>query len=95
MTKTFITLQVGYSWSRMYGKTAEYFTTIIINGNDIKSISHYGMYGSDERINRALTEKGYENKYIANDYGLITRKEAWKGFMSENEALEEIKKEIK
>lgn len=89
--KTFITLKVGYT-AGIYGCSNEYFTTIIINKNDISSISHYGMYGSEERINRTLKDKGFIEKYIPNDFGKMTRKQVWQGFISEVEAVKKIKK---
>ena len=94
MKKQFITLQMGYSWSKMYGKTNDYFTTIIFTGDDVTSISHRGLYGSDDRINNALKDKGYKEIYISSDYGLITRSKAWKGFISEHEALQIINKTL-
>ena len=87
--KIFITMKVGYSWSKMYGKTNEYFTTIIINENVITSISYKGMYGAEERVGRALKDKGYDEKYIPSDYGLMKSREAWKGFIYESEAVKE------
>lgn len=94
--KTFITLKVGYTRG-IYGCSNEYFNTIIINTRakeQIKHIAHYGMYGSEERINKALEAKGYKNTYIPNDFGKMTQKEVWKGFVSEYTALEEIKKDF-
>lgn len=88
--KTFITLKVGYT-KGIYGCSGEYFNTIIINGKEISYIPHYGLYGSEDRINHALKDKGYTEKYIPNDFGLMKQREIWKGFMSEQEALEEIK----
>ena len=89
--KLFTTIKVGYSRG-IYGCSAEYFTTIIINGETMTSVSHYGMYGSEERINRTLKDMGYTEKYTPSDFGLIPSRKAWKGFLSETEAIAEIKK---
>lgn len=89
--KQFTTLKVGYSRG-IYGCSNEYFTTIVVNNNEMTSISHCGMYGSEERINQTLKDAGFIEKYIASDFGLIKSREAWKGFISETEAIAEIKK---
>ena len=88
--KQYITLKAGYSHSRMYGLTQEYFTTIIIDGKNISSVSHSGMYGSEERVNRALKAKGYEEKYVPTDCGEMPIRKAWNGFVSEKEAIEQV-----
>ena len=87
--KTYITLKVGYT-AGVYGCSNEYFNTIIINGDEITNIAHYGMYGSDDRINKALEAKGFTGKYIPNDFGKMTKKDIWKGFVSEYTAIEDI-----
>lgn len=91
--KQFTTIKVGYTHG-IYGCSGEYFTTIIINGSKHASINHYGLYGSEERVNQALKAKGYKEFYTPSDYGKMTKKEVWKGFMSENEAIDKIKKEL-
>lgn len=90
MNKQFITLKVGYSRG-IYGCSDEYFTTIIINGDDIKSISYSGLYGSEERINAILKDSGYKQKHVPSDYGLIKTREAWKGFEREEDAIKNLK----
>lgn len=87
--KLYTTLKVGYTRS-IYGCSGEYFTTVIVDANGIKSISYYGLYGSDQRIGEALKAKGYEYKYTPNDYGLMKSRTVWKGFIPENEALQLI-----
>jgi hypothetical protein len=96
--KIFTTLKVGYSTSA-YGCSNEYFTTIIINTTTKKeskkytTLSHKGLYGSDDRINRALENKGFSNFYTPSQYGKITGKDKnWVGFLSEYEALDLIAK---
>lgn len=89
--KQFTTLKVGHS-HEIYGCSAEYFTTIIVNGDKMVGISHYGMCGSEERINRTLKDLGYFEKYIPSDFGSIKSRQAWKGFLSEKEAISEIEK---
>ena len=90
MTKQFITLKVGYTWSNMYGLNGEYFNTIVIKGNKVESIAHYGMYGSEERVNRVLKEKGYTEIYIPNDYGQMKNKEILPIFLSEEKAIKAL-----
>lgn len=88
--KVFITTKVGYT-AGIYGCSNEYFNTVIIDGDKIEAIPHYGMYGSEERVNALLKEKGYTEKYIACDFGKMKKREIWKGFISEHQAVEEIK----
>lgn len=87
--KQFITLKVGYTVG-IYGCSGEYFNTIIIDKDKISQITYRGMYGADERINRALNEKGYKQVYLNTDYGKMTKKDISPIFVSENEALETI-----
>jgi len=91
MKKQFTTIKVGYT-AGIYGCSNEYFTTIITNGKDIHSISHYGLYGSDDRINSYLKDKGYTEKYVPSNYGQLRRKDINKNLQKdEYEAIEYIK----
>jgi hypothetical protein len=90
--KKFTTLKVGYS-TGVYGCSNEYFTTIIIDGDKTSSISHRGMYGSEERINGALEAKGFTRFYTPTDFGKIPNRKIWPGFHSEYEAIDIINKE--
>lgn len=87
--KAFITLKTGYT-TGIYGCSGEYFNTIIINDEVITSVAHSGMYGSEERVNQALKDKGFKETYIPNDFGKMTKKDLWKGFVSEQEAIKFI-----
>ena len=87
--KTFTTLKVGYTVG-IYGCSNEYFNTIIINGAKVFNILHKGMYGSDDRINRLLKDKGFNEVYLCNDFGKMTAKEVNKMFKTEYEAIEMI-----
>jgi len=88
--KTFTTLKVGYT-AGMYGCSNEYFNTIIVNGSKMFGIAHKGMYGSDDRINRLLKDKGFTEVYIPNDFGRMTAKEINKHlFKYENEVIDFI-----
>lgn len=91
--KTYITLKVGYTRG-IYGCSNEYFNTIIINGDKITSVAHYGLYGSEERVHAELKAKGFTETYIPSDYGKMTKKEVWKGFISETEAVKTIREGI-
>ncbi len=90
--KQFTTLKVGYT-SGIYGCSNEFFTTIYIDTENIddkrifKFFSFYGMYGAEERVARALKDKGYEEQYIPTDYGKMKTREVWKGFISEQQAI--------
>lgn len=90
--KKYTTIKVGYS-AGVYGCSAEYFTTIIIDGEKTSSISHYGMYGSEERVNHVLDEAGFTSFYTPSDFGKIPSRGTWKGFKSEYQAVEELKAE--
>jgi len=86
----FTTIKVGYT-TGVYGCSNEYFTTIILNGDEEQAISHHGMYGSEDRINGALKAKGYKEFYITSYFGKMTKKDVCKWVVSETEALEKIK----
>lgn len=88
--KKYTTIKVGYS-AGVYGCSNEYFTTIIIDGEKVFSVSHCGLYGSDERINAVLKEAGYESFYVPSDFGKIPSRGVWKGFKSEYEAAYEVR----
>jgi len=92
--KKYITIKVGYTVGQV-GCTGEYFNTIIINGDDVTNVAHYGMYGSDYRVNKTLEDKGYKSQYISSDYGRMTKKDILDIFISEYEAIEYIKNNIK
>lgn len=89
--KLYTTLKTGYT-AGIYGCSGEYFLTIIITNGEVKIIHHYGMYGSEERINTILRENGYTPFYTHCAYGKLTKKDipkAW--YMTEYQAIEEIK----
>lgn len=88
--KQFTTLKVGYS-SGIYGCSAEYFTTIVIDGDKHSTFCFYGMYGAEERIAGALKNLGYTEFYTPSVYGKVTKKDVWKGCHSEYTTLEDIK----
>ena len=72
--KKYTTIKVGYT-AGVYGCSGEYFTTIIIDGDKHTSICHYGMYGSEERVNQALNDLGYSQFYTPSDYGKMAKKD--------------------
>lgn len=92
--KKFTTLKVGYS-AGVYGCSAEYFNTIIIDGDRTYSVAHQGMYGSEERVNSILKNAGYDYFYVPTDFGKIGKRDAWKGFKDEYEAIEDVDHIIK
>lgn len=88
--KQFSTIKIGYSRG-VYGCTGEYFTTIVVNSKGLSSFRFYGLYGSEERIARALKDKGYEEVYTQSLYGQVTRNDIpKKAVMPENTALDYI-----
>lgn len=91
--KQFTTIKVGYT-AGVYGCSGEYFTTIFVDGKKHGSISHYGMYGSEERVNRALKDLGYKEFYCPSSYGRMTKKDILKCFLSEREAVDTIKNRL-
>lgn len=88
--KKYTTIKVGYT-TGIYGCSGEYFNTIIIDGDITFSVAHYGMYGSDERVNAVLRGAGYGAFYVPTDYGKMTKRDVWKGFISEYDAIDKIK----
>lgn len=88
--KQFTTIKIGYT-AGVYGCSNEYFTTILVNGNKHDSVTFYGMYGAEERVNRALEERGYNRFYVNSIYGRMTRNDIPKKCVSsEYEAIEYI-----
>lgn len=88
--KMFCTLKVGYTRG-IYGCSGEYFITILINRDKTSYIKHHGLYGSDDRVNKAIEAKGYKWFYIPSEYGKMLKKDT-KRFIGEYEALAEVKK---
>jgi hypothetical protein len=73
--KQYTTIKIGYSVG-VYGCSNEFFTTIYINGSKNGSFSFYGMYGAEERINRAMEAKGYKGFYTQSHYGRMVREDS-------------------
>jgi len=88
--KKFSTIKVGYT-AGVYGCSGEYFLTIIMRDTEMFHVYHYGMYGSEERVNAVLKNAGYEEYYISSWYGKMTKKDVGKRFLSEYTAIEEVK----
>ena len=91
--KQFTTIKVGYT-SGIYGCSNEFFTTIIVTDNDMYGFNFKGMYGVEERVNKALKEKGYTYRYIKSDYGKMTAKDVFPIFEYENQILEYIEENL-
>lgn len=72
--KKFTTLKVGYT-AGVYGCSGEYFTTIVLNDDDVRVFNYYGMYGTEERIARLLKDAGYDSFYTPSDFGKMTQKD--------------------
>lgn len=88
--KLFTTIKVGYT-SGIYGNSGEYFTTIVVTDAGMKSFSHYGQYGSEDRVNNALKAKGYEERYFPSDFGKLKQREVnYNLFKREEEAIEYV-----
>lgn len=87
--KNFTTIKVGYSAS-IYGCSGEYFITIYTTKEGLKSFKFSGLYGSEERVNEAMKQKGFIENYNGVGYGKITRKDKI-FFWSETQAINFIK----
>jgi hypothetical protein len=90
--KKFTTLKVGYT-AGAYGCSGEYFTTIVLTGDNVRVFNFYGMYGADERVNRLLKDAGYESFYTPSDFGKMTQKDVrarGKFWESEYQAIETV-----
>lgn len=87
--KEFTTIKVGYR-AGVYGCIAEYFTTIIIDGDKHYSIRFHGLYGAEERVAGALKALGYKEFYTASSFGRMVQSDV-RGSMSEHVAIAEIK----
>ena len=89
--KQYTTIKTGYT-AGVYGCSGEYFTTIYTNGSKHGSFRFEGMYGTEERINRVMEDKGYKGFYSGASYGRMTRSDIPKqAYMGEYEAIEYIK----
>lgn len=88
--KQFVITKTGYS-AGVYGCSAEYFTCVIVNSKGISGFRFYGMYGAEERVSRALVDKGYEPRYVGSEYGKVLYREGTKYSKTEKQALEEVK----
>ena len=88
--KTFSTMKIGYT-AGIYGCSGEYFQTIVTTEKGLEGFIHYGMYGSEDRVNNALKEKGYTETWIPSIYGKLTRKDVpSKLVKAEHEAIEYV-----
>lgn len=85
--KQFTILKVGYT-AGLYGCSGEYFNCILTDDKGMRSFQFYGMYGVEERIARALKERGYEEVYTSTNYGKWTLKDVTRNFVAEAKALE-------
>lgn len=88
--KNFTIIKIGYSVG-VYGCSGEYFTMIYTHKKELKSLSFYGLYGAEERVERAMKEKGYIFNYVQSFFGKMTRKDLTKNCVSERDALNLIK----
>lgn len=92
--KQFSTIKIGYT-SGIYGCSGEYFVTIITRGKKTFHVYHYGMYGSDYRVNAPLKSAGYNEYYIGSWFGKMKQKDIGRCFLHEDAAIEEIEYIIK
>lgn len=89
--KAFTTIKIGYT-AGVYGCSGEYFTTIVIDGEEHHSFTFSGMYGAEERIARTLKDLGFKEFYTNSIYGRMTRNDIPKKcIFSEHTAIEHIK----
>ena len=92
MTKQYTCVKVGYT-AGIYGCSGEYFTLIYVNSKGMHSISFHGMYGSEDRVQNILKDKGYKPYWTPSDYGRMKYRDINKNmFVSEQQATEELRK---
>lgn len=89
--KQYTTIKVGYT-AGIYGCSNEFFTTIVLTDAGMQSFSFKGLYGAEERVARALNEKGFRQIHTPSDYGRMKAREVNPHvFQYENQILEHIK----
>lgn len=88
--KLFTILKIGYTHSSTYGCSGEYFNMIYTDGSKLLSMAFEGLYGVENRVKNAMTNKGFTFCYIPTDFGKMTKKEVMPMFKSEKEALETV-----
>lgn len=89
--KQYMTIDLGSSWSKMYGKTGDFFTTVVVNEEGMTSFSYWGRYGVEDRVGGELKRKGYDEKYSYSQSGTFKKREVERFFKSEKEAIEYVK----
>lgn len=90
MTKFFVNIKTAYS-AGSYGNTGEYFTLIIVNGEDWDNFCYHGQNGADSRVVRPLMDAGYKplGGAFAN-YGRVNERESKRVSKTEWAALETV-----
>ena len=84
MKKLYTYIKTGYS-SGVYGRSDEYFTWIVIRGNNIGTFRTKGLYGTGYQYAEAdLKAMGFECFPTSAIYGKVVRSD-YKGFRWDNE----------
>ena len=89
--KAFINTKTAYS-KGVSGVNNVFVNLIVINGEDVLYYNYEGMYGHDERVARALKEKGFAEIYNYGVYGQAKKKDVYVVVLTEAEMLEIIAK---
>ena len=93
--KTYSIIKTGYTRG-IYGCSNEYFNLIISDDKGLHNLQFYGMYGTEERVSRVMTDNKYTNMYLSTTYGQLKRDDiAKKQLMSEQQAIEYIQRGFK
>lgn len=86
-------LKVGYT-AGIYGCSNEYFNAIYVSNKGLQHVAFKGMYGAEERVQRAFEAKGFDVSWIPTDYGKMTTRGSGKVmdgmFKSEKQAIEHV-----
>lgn len=88
--KTFTIIKTGYT-AGIYGCSNEYFVCIYSKGREMHNFLFHGMYGAEERVARAMKDKGFVDCYTPSWFGKMTRKDVCPGSLSETQAIDLVK----
>ena len=87
--KNFTIIKIGYS-SGVYGCSNEFFVCTYSTPTKFGSFHFNGMYGTEERISRTLTDKGFKAYYTPSRFGKLTgedKRHAERWGLSEEQAV--------
>lgn len=91
--KLFTITKTGYS-SGTYGCTDEYYTYIVINGEETTGGWFKGLYGEDYRVKEKIEKLGYKFFHTNSAYGKIPQREYKADFFDTSDEIVEKVKEF-